>query len=157
MMQEQAPHVYAWVQRMNDPPVSSGNFLDDDAIPDSLLPILETLCTDQLPDVLDVIAHNSAWLDANPGGSIPRFLGMHPFSSGSARGERCISSYAQWLFQRAWWHYQSLSGDDKASADRLLARIGGLAAMNTTLPYWLERRPGQLELVEGELPPYRPH
>jgi hypothetical protein len=152
LMQSRAPHVYAWVERMNDPKPLSGEFLTDDTIPDTLLPILDTLCKDQLPDVLDVIAHNSAWLEANPGGSIPRFLGMHRFTTGSATGERCISSYAQWMFQRAWSIYQSLAGDDRVAADRLLERVGGLSAMNVDIRHWVQRRPGQLELVEGQLP-----
>ena len=151
-MQERAPHVCGWIERMNNPQPLMGEFLADDVIPDTLLPILATLCKDQLPDVLDVIAHNSAWLEANPGGSIPRFLGMHRFTCGSGVGERCISSYAQWLFQRAWSHYHSLAGGDRAAADRLLQRVGGLEAMNVKIGHWLERRPGQLELVEGQAP-----
>jgi glutathione S-transferase len=152
LMEQQAPHVYAWVKRMNNPQPLAGEFLANDAIPDTLLPILATMCKDQLPDVLDVIAHNSAWLEANPGGSIPRFHGMHRFTSGTAVGERCISSYAQWLFQRAWRHYQSLQGDDRTAADSLLESVGGLAALNVPLRHWVERRPGQLELVEGQMP-----
>lgn len=152
LMQQLAPHVYAWVQRMNHPAPLSGAFLPDDRIPDTLLPILETLCTDQLPDVLDVIAHNSAWLDANPGGSLPRFLGMHPFTSGTARGERVINSFSQWMFQRAWLHYQSLTGDDRHAADQLLDLVGGRAALNTPIRRWVARRAGQLELVEAQQP-----
>jgi glutathione S-transferase len=152
LMQARAPNVYAWVERMNNPQPLAGEYLADDAIPDTLLPILKTLCRDQLPDVLDAIEHNSAWLEANSGENIPRFLGMHQFTFGSATGERCVSSYAQWLFQRGWRHYQSLAGEGKVAADRLLASIGGHAAMNTELRHWVERRPGQLELVEGQMP-----
>ncbi|MBK6737556.1 MAG: glutathione S-transferase [Haliea sp.] len=153
LMQARAPHVYAWVERMNNPQPLAGEFLADDRIPETLLPILATMCKDHLPDVLDAIEHNSAWLEANPpGGSIPRFLGMHRFTFGSATGERCISSYAQWLFQRAWSHYQSLAGDERARADTLLETVGGLAAMNVPLRHWLERRKGQLELVAGQFP-----
>jgi len=152
LMQQRAPHVYAWVERMNNPRPLSGEFLGDDAIADTLLPILATLCRDQLPDVLDVIDHNSRWLQANPGGSIPRFLGMHRFSSGTVTGERYISSYAQWLFQRPWSHYQSLRGADKLAADKLLDSIGGRAALNVSIPHWVERRAGQLELVKGQAP-----
>ncbi|HEY6131903.1 MAG TPA: hypothetical protein VIV27_07785, partial [Halioglobus sp.] len=86
---------------------------------------------------------------------IPRFLGMHRFNTGPATGERCISSYAQWLFQRPWSHYQSL-GDGRAAADRLLGRIGGSAAMNVNISHWVERRLGQLELVEGQRPLFTP-
>lgn len=152
IMQQRAPHVYAWVQRMNAPQPLTGEFLPDDQIPETLLPILATLCKDQLPDVLDVIANNSTWLAANPGGSIPRFLGMHRFTFGPAVGERCISSYAQWLFQRAWAHYHSLAGTRKAAANRLLTSVGGLSAMNVPIEYWVERRAGQLELVQGQAP-----
>jgi glutathione S-transferase len=157
LMQERAPHVYAWVERMNNPQPLAGEYLAHDRIPETLLPILATMCKDHLPDVLDAIEQNSAWVEANPpGSSIPRFLGMHRFTFGSATGERCVSSYAQWLFQRAWRHYQSLTDEDRARADQLLESIGGLAAMNVPLRHWLERRPGQLELVAGQAPP-SPH
>lgn len=152
LMQQRAPHVYAWVERMNNPQPLTGTFLANDAVPDTLLPILAILCRDQLPDVLDVIEHNSAWLEAHPDGNIPRFLGMHAFSFGAARGERCISSYAQWLFQRAWSHYQLLEGEGRAAADTLLKTIGGYSALNTQPRHWLERRAGQLELVAGQRP-----
>jgi hypothetical protein len=152
LMQQRAPSVYAWVERMNGPQPLSGQFLEHDVIPDTLLPILKTMCCDQLPDVLDVIKHNSAWLQKTPGGNIPRFLGQHAFSTGPATGERFISSYAQWLFQRAWLHYRSLNGDARVAADTLLDSIGGRSALNVTISHWLERRAGQLELVEGQLP-----
>lgn len=152
LMQERAPHVYAWVERMNNPLPLAGDFLEGDVIPETLLPILATLCKDQLPDVLNVIEHNSAWLEENPGGNVPRFHGMHPFTWGAATGERCISSYTQWLFQRAWRHYQSLTGTEKVAADQLLDSVGGLGAMNVGLRHWVERRSGQLELVEGQMP-----
>jgi hypothetical protein len=152
LMQERAPHVFAWVERMNNPQPLSGKFLANDAIPETLLPILAPLCKDQLPDVLDVIEKNSAWLEANPGGSIPRFLGMHRFTTGPATGERCISSYAQWLFQRPWWHYRSLGQEGRAAADMLLDTIGGRAALNVDIRHWVTRKTGQLELVEGQSP-----
>lgn len=150
LMQERAPNVYAWVERMNAPGPDPGEFLPDDDIPETLLPILEALCRDQLPDVQDVIARNSHWLADNPGGDIPRFLGMHPFTFGDASGERVISSYAQWMFQRAWAHYQDLEGSDLDRANALLDRIGGRGALEAPVSHWLERKKGQLELVASE-------
>jgi hypothetical protein len=152
LMRDRAPAVFAWVGRMNNPRPLSGDFLPDDTIPETLLPILAALCRDQLPDVLDVIARNGAWLEENPGGSIPRFLGMHAFSFGRARGERVVSSYAQWMFQRPWAHYQQLQGEELAAVDRLLRQVGGDTAMNAPIRHWVERKPGQLELVEGDSP-----
>jgi hypothetical protein len=34
----------------------------------------------------------------------------------------------------------------------LLDSIGGRSALNVTIHHWLERRAGQLELVEGQSP-----
>ncbi|MEM9257246.1 MAG: glutathione S-transferase family protein [Pseudomonadota bacterium] len=149
LMQSRAPAVYAWVERMNDPIVLSGDFLPDDAVPDTLLPVLGMMCRDQLPDIAGVIAANAAFVEANPGADVPRFLGMQPFQFGSARGERVISSYAQWLFQRPWGHYQSLSGDARTAADELLASVGGEHAFSEPIRHRLERKSGQLELVEA--------
>lgn len=147
LMQARAPNVYAWVERMNNPVPLSGDFLANDEIPRTLLPILQTMCRDQLPDVLDVIRHNAAWLERNPGGNIPRYLGMHAFRTGPAVGERVIHSYAQWMFQRPWAHYHSLPVQKRGEADELLQVIGGYEAMNTDITHWLARKPGQLELV----------
>jgi hypothetical protein len=148
LMQERAPNVYAWVQRMNNPVPLAGEFLADDEIPVTLLPILQTMCRDQLPDVLDVIRRNAAWLEQNPGGNIPRYLGMHPFRTGAGRGERVVHSYAQWMFQRPWAHYHALSGGARAAADALLNTVGGYDALNTEIVHWVARKHGQLELVE---------
>jgi glutathione S-transferase len=149
LMQARAPNVHAWVERMNNPAPLAGEFLSDDEIPATLLPILQTMCRDQLPDVLDVIRHNASWLEQNPGGDIPRYLGMHPFRIGSASGERVVHSYAQWMFQRPWAHYHSLPPQERAAADVLLKAIGGFDALNTDITRWVARKPGQLELVEA--------
>jgi glutathione S-transferase len=150
IMQERAPNVFAWVERMNNPNPLSGEFLADDEVPETLLPILKTQMKDQLPDVLDAVAKNAAWLEANPGGNIPRFLGMHSFTTGDASGERVISSFAQWMYQRAYIHYQSLQGQDREAADQFLKAVGGYESLSTPMPKRLERKAGQLELVEAD-------
>ena len=149
LMQERAPNVYAWVERMNNPAPLAGEYLSDDEIPATLLPVLQTMCRDHLPDVLDAIRHNTAWMEKHPGENIPRVLGMHAFTTGSASGERYIHSYAQWLFQRPYAHYHALSEAQRAAADLLLRSIGGYEALNTDIAHWVARKPGQLELVES--------
>ena len=150
IMQECAPAVCAWVERMNAPESLTGEFLADDEVPDTLLPILETMFREQLPDVLDVVAQNAAWLADNPGGNVPRYLGMHAFTVGDVQGERFIHSYAQWLYQRPWAHFHGLEGDDRQAAAELLTRVNGLEAIEAGIPTWLARKSGQLELVESE-------
>ncbi len=148
LMEEKAPRVYDWVCRMNAPTASPGEFLPDDEVPETLLPILETLCRDFLPDVLDVVAQNAAFIASKPGEKIPRYLGMHRFRTGDAESERVVHSYSQWMFQRVHDHYQGLTGGDRDAADALLARVGGLEAVQAPLPRRVRRQPGQLELVE---------
>lgn len=149
IMQSRAPAVYAWVQRMNAPEVLSGDFLPDDQIPATLLPILETLCRDFLPDALDVIKENDAYMEAHPGENIPRYLGMHPFRTGEGSGQRVISSFSQWMFQRAYDHYHSLTAAARSTADELLNRVGGREAFDRPLRRRVQRVKGQLELVEA--------
>ncbi|MEP5766645.1 MAG: glutathione S-transferase family protein [Halieaceae bacterium] len=151
IMQSRAPAVYDWVTRMNAPSGPSGELLADDQVPASLLPILLTLCRDFLPEVVDVVAHNDAFLEQHPGDDIPRYLGMHSFRTGDAEGERVIHSYSQWMFQRYRDHYQSLTGADRDSVDELLRGLGGLEALQTTIRHRVRRQPGQLELVEEVL------
>lgn len=147
LMQEKAPNVYAWVQRMNNPEPLSGEFVPGDEVPETLIPILKTMCQDHLPEVLDVIEHNAAWLAENPGGNLPRNLGMHDFCIGGSNGQRWIHSYAQWMFQRPLDHYQSLAGIDRQRADDLLRTIGGYEVLNTPINHRVMRKAGQLELV----------
>ena len=151
MMQAEAPAVYAWVERMNKPEPLAGEFLDDDEVPETLLPILEILSRDFLPDVLDVLSHNASYLEEHPGDNIPRYLGMHAFHTGDGEGERVIHSYSQWMFQRSCRHYQGLSGSDRESVDALLARINALDALQVEIRHPLRRKAGQLELVEDTL------
>lgn len=148
MMQAEAPAVYAWVQRMNQPDVLGGDFLADDEVPATLYPILETLSRDFLPDVLDVLSCNDSYIEAHPGQNVPRYLGMHAFRTGAGEGERVVNSFSQWMFQRAWCHYQALSGSERESVDELLLEIGAMEALQIAIRHPLRRKPGQLELVE---------
>ena len=150
IMQEHAPGVYRWVQRMNQPEPLSGDFLPGDEVPETLIPILQTLCLDFLPDALDVIQKNADWVTEHPGEDIPRYLGTHDFTTHGARGTRIVHSYSQWMFQRGWRHYQQLTGNEKTMADELLKRIGGFDALNIDMTYKLERKAGQLELVVAQ-------
>ena len=148
IMEERGPRTYDWVCRMNAPVFPPGEFLAGDEIPETLVPVLETLCRDFYPDVLDVVQQNAAYMSENPGQDIPRYLGMHGFRTGDGAGERIVHSYSQWMFQRAWDHYQGLAGADRERADALLERVGGLQAMQSAIPHRVRRKRGQLELVE---------
>ena len=148
IMEEKAPAVCAWINRMNQPDGDPGTFLPDDEVPATLLPILETLCEELLPDVLDVIEHNQRFMAEHPGDNIPRYLGMHDFTTGGISSQRYIHSYSQWMFQRSHEHYHGLASEDKQRAEALLRQIGGLDILGRPIQRRVERKQGQLELVE---------
>jgi hypothetical protein len=97
--------------------------------------------------VLDVVKENDTYMEAHPGENIPRYLGMHSFRTGEGRGQRVISSFSQWMFQRAWDHYHSLTAGERSGADELLNRVGGREAFDAPLQRHVQRVKGQLELV----------
>jgi len=69
LMQQRAPAVYRWVERMNredqDAPeyFSAGNdFLANDEVPETLIPVLKTLAEDFVPETLAAAALINDWL-----------------------------------------------------------------------------------------------
>lgn len=129
LMKQVAPHVAQWVLRMQNPPAPlSGEFLSDDEIPETLLPILADQFQDQFPVLRSTAEAVTKWAsEHSPGDDVPRGLGMHAFKLGEAEGQRMIFPFNLWMLQRPLDQYRSLSGDAKASASALLSKVGGEA------------------------------
>ena len=114
LMQQRAPAVYRWVERMNredqDAPeyFNAGNdFLANDVVPETLIPVLNILAEDFVPETLaaaDLINHWLAEYQPEPGaiavGRLAEALGTADFT---VRGET-ITALAQphrfYLLQR---------------------------------------------------------
>ncbi len=126
LMKRLAPHVAAWVERMIDPsnPLG-GEFLPDDAIPQTLIPVMERLLREHIPHLQAVAKLYADWAHDNPGEDVPRAVGMAPYEIEGVEGARMASTFSLWMLQRPLDYYRSLSGDAKAEADALLAQIGG--------------------------------
>ena len=129
IMKREAPRVTKWVERMMDPPhPMAGEFLANDAVPETLLPILSDQFRDQFPVLRSTAASLKSWAaDKSPGDPVPRGLGMHDFKLGTASGQRMMFPFNLWMLQRPLDHYRALSGADKAAADAMLAAAGGEA------------------------------
>ncbi len=138
MMQAQAPRLYQWVQRMNGAP-QPGEFLPDDAVPETLLPVLRRMFAEHVPVLLDTVRRLETWLKENPQRKIPRAIGEHEFSLGGVRASRRIFPYAQWMLQRPLDYYQSLRGAEREPVDALLREVGGYEAMQIRIRYRLRR------------------
>ncbi|NNU14977.1 glutathione S-transferase [Parvularcula sp. ZS-1/3] len=131
IMKRLAPSVAAWVERMHEPPQpESGDFLAGDEVPETLLPVLRRMMTEQGPCLRELCGAVAAFKGGSPDADIPRALGMQPFTLDApgvkeATGKRLIFPNGQWLLQRATDWLGSLDGSERASADVFLKQIGG--------------------------------
>ncbi len=139
LMRSRAPRVAQWVEHMNAPEAKSGEFLPDDAVPQTLNPILEMMFEEMFPPMLDTVEKLAAWLDKNPGEEIPEVIGKHEFTIRGVSEKRRIRSYCQWMFQRPVDHYHALSGADKERADTFLKKLGGYEGMQVDIDRRVKR------------------
>lgn len=139
-MRRLAPHVARWVETVQfQPRRLSGSLLPDDAIADTLKPVLRRMAREQLPVLVDSAARVSQWMREHPGETLPRSLGTHPFCLEGHTGERIVRPYSLWMLQRVRDHLLSLSGPDRARADALLQEVGASALINFPDPPRLAR------------------
>jgi glutathione S-transferase len=125
-MRRLAPNVVRWIERMLDPvPGEAGEFLADDAIPDTLLPVLRRMMSEQLPVLADSSALLRTWLAAHAGEGVPRSIGMHGYALDGTRGQRIIRPYSLWMLQRARDTYRGIPTSQRERVDELLRSVGG--------------------------------
>jgi len=147
-MRRLAPGVVDWIGRMLEAKGGTGELLPNDEIPPTILPILKRQMTEQLPVLIHSAEALREWSSAQPKGArIKRSLGVHEFTIGGRRGERNIMSFSLWRLQRVQDYYRSLTGGDRAGADRLLESVGGAGLANLQLPVRLERREYRLVIA----------
>ncbi|MDX1634259.1 MAG: glutathione S-transferase family protein [Marinobacter sp.] len=139
IMRQRAPHVVAWVERMFQNRPEVGDWLPEDEVPETLLPLLQRQFSEQFPVLRETVAAVARWVDEHPGERLPRRLGRHSFRIGSVQGSRELMPYPQWMLQRALDVYQGLPDDQRAAVDQLLSRCGGQDAMQMRIPRRVER------------------
>ena len=137
LMQEQAPHVFAWVQRMIDPEVCSGEFLENDQVPDTLFPLLARMFKEQGPVLMSTIDQVKIWSETHQEAQVPRALGSHAFCVEGVVEERRVFPFNQWMWQRPYDFFHELTGSDKTQVQALLDDV---PAALTTLEYPITQR-----------------
>ncbi len=126
MMKAAAPRVARWVERMvKSPNPRGGEFLANDDVPDTVIPLLNRFAVEYLPVLEKTVAAFNAWAADNVSGTeLPRALGMHEFTLGGVTAERAIFTFDLWMLQRPLDFYASLKGADKGAVDTMLAKAG---------------------------------
>lgn len=158
LMKGRAPNVFRWTERMNLAGLLDGEFPEteasypaDDAIPETVVPLLAHIFEDWGPDLLANAEQYNAWIDAHPAlraGDLaseqPRRQ-VHP-SLGeitfTLRGRAVRAGgmpQALWHLDRALSLARALTGAARAQLDALERRTGGERVMAIALARPLRR------------------
>ena len=146
IMRRLAPRVADWAQRCHAPQHAlTGDFLPDDDLPATLLPMLRMFAAQQLPVLVDTADRLAVWADENPDmAEVPRVLGFHKARIGHGETvvetDRAVIPYPLWMLQRVTDFLASLDGKARAQAEELLRSIGAQQLLDFDMPVRLERR-----------------
>ncbi|MBX2849592.1 MAG: glutathione S-transferase family protein [Acidiferrobacterales bacterium] len=146
LIRKMAPAVCRWIERMISAEPSSGSFIEDGEIPESLFPILKKMVSEQIPVLLDTDKKLAAWLEINQNKPLPRSIGKHQFKIQDTVDERNLMPYSLWMFQRPHGYYQGLSNEEQAEIKPLLTNLGFLDILERPLQNRLTRVNNRLVL-----------
>ena len=158
LMQQRAPRVYRWVERMNrgdqDAPEyfdNQADLLADDEIPQSLATVLRILAEDFVPETEAAARMINDWLEESQpevGAQAVGRLAEAPVQAEFLLRGEPVSALAQpyrfFQLQRVQKAYLALPPDDKASVDAVLGGCGMSAILSVTL----SRRIGRANNLE---------
>ena len=145
LMKKLAPNVVKWIERMQAPIDAEKSWPADDHIPETLLPLLKRIFSEQWPVLLNTVVEIEEWANAYPDlDEIPRSIGEMNFTLGNAKGKRAILTFAQWKLQRVLKVYQDLEEQEKAKVDVLLKELEGFDAMQFKVNKPVSRQNGRL-------------
>jgi glutathione S-transferase len=129
-------HLTSWVQRMQQPQAPrSGEFLADDAVPDTLQPVFDSIFGEFWPYLSATLAAMAQVTPTlKPGRGYPRALGMVEIPLAGQPYRLMARPYSLWMAQRALDARAAMDARECATADTWLAEVGGTAAMQLQIP-----------------------
>lgn len=148
IMKTKAPKVAAWVERLLTGNYPDGALAENDAVPDTLLPLLTRHFAEHGPVLEATQKLLAGWAaDKAPGTEVPRALGTVPFTLGEAQGQIIARPFSLFRLQAAMDIYKSLTEAERVRADAILDATGGSALKTFSLPARLTRRSYKLVLA----------
>lgn len=144
-----APWVVRWIERIYSAQQPEGEFLPDDEIPETLLPLLQQLFEDMMPTLLDTVAVVQKWVADNPERKqLPRVVGELRFRICQVEESRAVQPYSQWMLQRPLDIYDALADDDQVAVDSFFHERGWMSPGELNLPVRLGKQDNML-IVSG--------
>ena len=131
------------------------NFLPNDEIPETLLPIIRDCFDTQWPILEDTANQVTDWYARETNDihiasevEIPRRLGTRLFSIGGVEEQRVILPYTQWMMQRPLDYFQSLGSKERRELEPFLKDVNGLYAMRFNLETRISRNNNRFVILE---------
>ena len=145
LMTERAPHLVRWVEQMMYPAGNAeGDFLPDDQVPATLLPVLQRMFAEQVPVLLETAQLLQQWAVDNPDTQeVPRVIGSLRYRLGDMEEERLAFAFNLWRWQRPHDFYQGLNGDARRAVGSLLGQEQ-LETLAAALPARVRRENNKL-------------
>jgi glutathione S-transferase len=148
LMKRIAPRVADWVERTHAGERGTGDLVADDAIPETLWPILKRQMREQFPALEETVALFAGWAGtAKPGDRLPRAVGQISVDIQGFTGPAAARTFPLWRLQAVLDAYEALDEAAKARADALLDEIGGAPLKEFRLPARLARTDYQLVMA----------
>ncbi|HQR24149.1 MAG TPA: glutathione S-transferase family protein [Steroidobacteraceae bacterium] len=129
------PRLYAWSERMMSatPAPSDGPYLADDAIPESLVPLLDSAFHEMVP-MLAALAELVRPMKNGRGGHLPRIVGKVTYPYAGERFTRHGAPYMLWMAQRLLEVVAAMPADQAAEVRRWVASLGGQGLLDLDIP-----------------------
>ena len=115
--------VCCWIERMNRPPLDQGGWLADDAIAETLKPVLRVMA-DGVPMLLETVKMIDDWIDANPNTAPPRAVGLCESAYRDTQLSLLCRPYTLWMIQRPLDAYAAQSDAQRGQVDAALEGTG---------------------------------
>lgn len=164
IMQQSAPLVFRWIERMNAAEATSPEFPDRrdgaftaDTLPDTLVAVLQQVANEYVPEFTATVAAFETWCQQNPGkptGAAVSDKGQDQPSFGPIAYElegrtihQASAGHTLWMNQRTTDTFAALQHDDKALAAAIFSRIDASAVLTLKLPRRLSRLQNRLSLA----------
>lgn len=132
IMKRDAPHVFAWTERMNRLPRNAHHITDASAglfgtVPDTLTALMRFVAADFLPEMIAHTKFINRWLSTHgdlPGDPMERSLGKADFEWRGQTIETVVMPYRSWMIQRLTDHYDACQDGDRILIRELFSRAG---------------------------------
>ncbi|GAB2695352.1 glutathione S-transferase family protein [Aliiglaciecola sp. 3_MG-2023] len=149
IIREKAPHLVKWIERLQNSPESAGNWLENDQIPETLIPLMSRIFEEFWPVLTQSVEKIQQWIVENPKvDSMPRSIGFQQFSIGGITEKRAIMPFHQWKFQRVIDLYNGFDEEKKVDVDTFLQSSFGLQVAPLPIPKRLERINNKLVIAK---------